>query len=128
MVNKKKMKFREKILPSGAKLILGKEEKGNDELMKKFKDKSNIILHTRTPGSPFGVIEKLNPSKEELYLSGAIVLSYSQDWRDNKSDSIVDVFTGKDISKPRGFKPGMWHVKKKKKSIKIKKQDVLNLK
>ena len=116
-------KFREKTIGE-TKLILGKDEESNDELMKKFKGKNNIILHTKAPGSPFLVIEKLKPTKDELYLSGAVVARYSQDWRDNKGDVIVDVFTGKDISKPKGLKIGTWVVKKKK-SMTIKRQDII---
>ena len=88
------------------------------------KGKKNIILHTSAPGSPFGVMEKLNPTKEEIYISGSIVASYSQDWRNNKKDIVIDVFTGKDISKPFWLKAGTWKVKKSNK-IKIKKQDII---
>jgi predicted ribosome quality control (RQC) complex YloA/Tae2 family protein len=121
----KKTKFREFELESENKIFLGKDEKSNDELMKKYKGKENIIMHTSSPGSPFGVIENLNPSKEEIYLSGSIVASYSQDWRDNKKDVMIDIFTGKDISKRFWMKKGTWKVKKSKK-IKIKKQDIKN--
>jgi|TARA_Y100000310_G_C20504716_1_gene725826 predicted ribosome quality control (RQC) complex YloA/Tae2 family protein len=121
----KKTKFREFKLKSGTKIILGKDEKSNDELMKEFKGKENVILHTSSPGSPFGVIENLKPSKKEIYLSSSVVASYSQDWRDNKKDVMIDVFTGKDISKRFWMKKGTWKVKKSKK-IKIKKQDIKN--
>ena len=42
----KKIKFREIELESGEKITLGKDEKNNDELMKKFKGKENTIIHT----------------------------------------------------------------------------------
>jgi len=119
-------KFREKII-AGIHLILGKNKEQNDELMKKFKGKKNIILHTATPGSPFGVIQGLKPTKEQIYLSGAFVARYSQDWRDNKSDVKVSVFTGKDIYKSKSMPTGTWGVKKKK-TILIKKESVLKIK
>ncbi len=118
----KKTKFREIEFEEG-KLTLGKDEESNDELMEQFKGKENTIIHTLKPGSPFGVIKKLNPSKNEIYASGAIVAGYSQDWRDNKKNTIVNVFSGKNISKKQGMKPGTWEVKKSKK-IKIKKEDI----
>lgn len=118
-----KQKFREKILESGTRVILGRDETTNDELMKKYKGKSNVILHTVASGSPFGVIDKPRPSQEDITASAAIVARYSQDWRDNKSNVDVSVFTGKDISKDKITKLGMWHVKKSKK-LKIKKQDI----
>lgn len=118
------MKFREIELASGVKVSLGKDEKNNDELMKKFKGKSNTILHTAAPGSPFCVIKKEKPSLKDVYLSGSACASYSQDWRDNKRNVIMHKFTGKDVSKKKGMKTGTWDVKKFKR-IKIKKKNIL---
>lgn len=118
-----KNKFREKILKSGTKIILGKDEKSNDELMDRYKGKSNVIFHTAAPGSPFCVIESEKPNKKEIYEAAAACASKSQDWRDNKSDVIVHQFTGKDSKKPKGMKPGGWEVRKAK-AIKVKKQDI----
>lgn len=118
-------KFREIEFKEEMKIILGRDEIGNDELMKNYQGKGNIILHTSAPGSPFGVIEKLNPSKDEIYFAGIVVSKYSQYWRDNKQDVKIDMFAGKDISKPKGYKPGTWRVKKKK-TITIEKEDILN--
>jgi len=117
-------KFREIVLKSGTKILLGKNAESNDELMKKFKGKGNTILHTSAPGSPFGVIENLKTESKDIIEAGVIVAKYSQDWRNNKKDIIVDVFTGKDISKPWFSKTGTWKVRKSKK-VKIKKEDIL---
>lgn len=119
------MKLREIKLDSGAEIVLGKDEESNDELMRKFKGKDNIILHTAAPGSPFCVI-KDKVSEEDIYASAVFCARYSQDWRDNKKDVAVNVFTGKDISKPRGLKPGTWNVKKSK-TIIVKKEDILKI-
>jgi len=123
-MKKKKINFREIELKPKIKVILGRNDENNDMLMKKFKGKENIILHTVAPGSPFCVIEKLNPSKEIIASSGVVVAKYSQEWRNSKKDIDVNVFTGKDISKPLFSKKGTWKVKKLKK-IKIKKKDIL---
>ncbi|HTY43899.1 MAG TPA: NFACT RNA binding domain-containing protein [Patescibacteria group bacterium] len=120
------MKFREITLESGTKILLGKNAENNDELMKKFKDKENIIFHTVAPGSPFCVIDNLKPSKEDINLSATYCARYSQDWRDNKGNVNVSMFTGKDISKEKGMKPGMWKVKKSK-TIRIKKKEIEKL-
>ena len=122
-----KIKFREITTISGAHVIMGKDERSNDELMKQYKGEENIIMHTSSPGSPFGVIENLNPSKEDITTSGAAIVKYSQDWRNNKGDVEVNVFTGKDISKKWWMKPGTWKVKKSKKMI-IKRKDILKFK
>jgi len=119
-----KMKFREFTTSSGAKIILGKDAKSNDELMKKFEGKENTIIHTVSPGSPFCVIDDLKPSREDINLSGAYCARYSQDWRDNKRDVKVNIFTGKDVNKKRGMKIGTWKVKKSKTKT-IKKKDII---
>lgn len=117
------MKHREIILKSGARILLGKDAESNDELMKKFIGKENTILHTVAPGSPFCVIkEPINPSDEILQLSGSHCASYSQDWRDNKKNVKMHVFTGKQIKKPFFVKKGTWKIKGKAKVINIKKK------
>tara|TARA_Y100000310_G_C20658000_1_gene803049 strand:+ start:1559 stop:1936 length:378 start_codon:yes stop_codon:yes gene_type:complete len=121
----KKVKFREKTLESGTKLLLGKDEDNNDELMKEFRGKPNTIIHTVAPGSPFCVIKSdSKPSSKDISASGSICASYSQDWRDNKKDTMVNVFTGKDISKKFWMKKGTWKVNKSIKK-KIKKEDII---
>ena len=120
------MTFREIKLKSGTPLLLGKDAKSNDELMKKFEEKENVIIHTVSPGSPFCVIDDLKPSKKDISASGAICASYSQAWRDNKRDVEINVFTGKDISKKKNMKSGTWKVNKAKK-IKIKKRKIENV-
>jgi len=121
------MKFREKTLASGAHLILGKNEESNDKLMREFQGKDNVIIHTVSPGSPFCVIDSpLNPSPKQIYASGVICARYSQDWRDNKSDAKVNVFTGKDVSKPKDANPGTWKVKNAE-TITVKRGDIIKV-
>jgi predicted ribosome quality control (RQC) complex YloA/Tae2 family protein len=117
------MNFRKVKLPSGTYVYLGKDAESNDELMKKFEGKENTILHTLAPGSPFCVIDNLEPTDEEISLSGAVCVRYSQDWRDNKKSTKVNVFTGKDISKNKRMQQGTWKVENAEK-IKIKKSDI----
>ena len=117
------MAFREFKLKSGVRLILGKDAISNDELMKKFKGKLNIILHTQSPGSPFCVIDFSKPTKKDIKSAAAVCARYSQIWRDNKTDVKVNIFTGKEISKKKGMKTGTWHVSKFK-TIKVKKRQI----
>lgn len=118
------MKFRKKVLKDGTEILLGRNAENNDELVKEFKGKDNIILHTVASGSPFCVILGERPTKESVNLSGAWCAAFSQDWRDHKSDVKINVFTGKDVSKPLLLrKQGSWKVKNSK-TIKIKKEDI----
>ena len=120
------MKPRELILPSGTRIFLGRNSQNNDELVNSYKGKNNIILHTAKPGSPFCIIDKINtkPTKEEIKLSAIICASKSQDWRDNKKDVLVHLFTGKEVYKEKIMKGGTWGIKKKPKIVKIKKKEI----
>lgn len=118
------MKPREFILKSGTKIFLGKNAESNDKLMKEFQRKKNVIIHTVAPGSPFCVINNLNPSSKEIKEAGIICASKSQDWRDNKKDVAIHVFTGKQIKKPFFAKAGTWKIKGKAKVINIKKKEI----
>jgi len=124
----KEMKPREIVLPSGVKIFLGRNSQNNDELVKKFKGKPNLILHTVTSGSPFCIIDDLKPSKKDISLSGAYCARYSQAWRDKKSDVKIHVFDGKSVKKNFWMKKGSWKLKKKPKVIVVKKRDILKIK
>ena len=121
------MKPRELTLTTGTKIFLGKNSENNDELVASYKGKDNVILHTVAPGSPFCVIEKLNPTKDEIYEAGVATALKSQNWRDKKSDVSVHVFTGLDVKKPFFAKSGSWQLKNSPKEIIIKKKDILKL-
>jgi len=119
-------KLRTLKLKSGTEILLGKNSESNDALMREFENKENIILHTSAPGSPFCVLQSANPRKKEIKEAAAVCASYSQDWRDNKGDVLVDVFTGKQIFKEKDMKAGTWKVNKSKK-IKVKKREIEKL-
>jgi len=121
------MEFRKYTLKMGKDILLGKNAENNDELIKKHKGKSNIILHTAAPGSPFCVIDFEKPSKEEIYESAVVCASKSQDWRNNQSDIKVHKFTGKDVKKGWFTKAGTWKVEKSEEII-AKKEDIKKVK
>ena len=115
-------KFREYITLSGTKILAGKNKEQNEELVKSFKGKNNTIMHTEKPGSPFCIItgKSKKGDKKECAL---LCAKKSQDWRDNKKDVVVHVFTGKDVYKRKTMPIGTYGVKRFKK-IKIKKIDI----
>ncbi|MCX6746620.1 MAG: NFACT RNA binding domain-containing protein [Candidatus Pacearchaeota archaeon] len=119
------MRFREFITDSGKKVLAGKNAEQNEEIVKEFEGKSNVILHTAAPGSPFCVIEDLKPNKKDIKKAAIFCAKKSQDWRDNKNDVLIHIFTGKDVYKKKSMKTGMFGVKKFD-VIKIKKKDIEN--
>jgi len=117
------MKFREIDLTSEKKILLGKNAKQNEELVDQFKGKGNVILHTANPGSPFCIIWDLKSTIKDVKEAAIYCASYSQDWRDKKSDVKIHQFTGRDVYKRKGMKEGTFGVKKYK-LIKVKKEDI----
>lgn len=122
-MEKIKMNPHEFTLSTGTKIFLGKNSENNDELVKLYSGKENIILHTAKPGSPFCVIDKLNPLKEEIKEAAVYCARHSQDWRDNKKDVLVHVFKERDVYKTKEMKTGTFGVKKFK-IIKVKKEEI----
>lgn len=116
------MNFRELKTKSDKVLLLGKDAKQNENLVRQFMGKKNFILHTAAPGSPFCVVEK-NARKKDIKEAVIACARYSQDWRDNRGDVLVHYFTGKDVYKEKGMKTGTFGVKKFK-VIKVKKRKI----
>ena len=118
------MNFREFETSAGATLILGKDSESNDELVAEYEGKENIILHTVKPGSPFCVIGDLKPKVKDIKEAAIVCASKSRDWRDNKTDVKVSIFDGKNVSKNKKMKEGTWVVKKRKRTILVKKKEI----
>jgi len=119
-------KFREFTLSSGTQIFMGRNAENNDELVNWFKGKNNLILHTEKPGSPFCVIlSDEKPSEKEIKESAVICAAKSQDWRENKSDVNLHLFSGKEIKKPLLAKAGTWKITSKPKLVKVRKKEIL---
>ena len=110
---------------SGKKVLAGKNAKNNEELVKQA-EKNEIVLHTAKPGSPFVSI-KGKANKKDIKEAAIFCAEYSQDWRDNKEDVKVHLFTGNDVYKKKGMKAGTFGVRKFK-IIKVKKEDIIKTK
>lgn len=122
------MKYREFETSSGRRVLAGKSAQSNDELVREFEGKENVIMHTEKRGSPFCVIiDNKKPAKKELHEVAVFCALKSHDWRDNKNDVIVHVFKGKDVYKNKSMPTGTWRLKNFK-TIKIKKKEILRLK
>jgi len=117
------MKFREFVTSSGKKVIAGKDAEQNEELVKQFIGKDNLIFHSSKPGSPFCVIEKIKHTKKDEKETAIFCASKSQDWRDNKSDVEVNFFRGENIYKNSKMKVGTFGVNKYRTMI-VKKREI----
>ena len=107
---------------SGRRVFGGKSEENNDELVNSA-GKNNLMLHTAAPGSPF-VNVGVEPSRADVKEAGVFCAKYSQDWRSNKRDVVLNKFFRRDMKKGLFMKKGSWKVKKSD-TIKVKKADIL---
>jgi predicted ribosome quality control (RQC) complex YloA/Tae2 family protein len=114
-------KFRELISKRGTLILAGKSAENNEELVAQIKPDEEVF-HTAQPGSPFVNI-KGKPKPGDIKEAATFCARYSQDYRDNKSDVIVNHFKGKDVYKRKEMELGTFGVKKIKK-IKIKKSQI----
>ena len=93
--------------PSGFEILVGRNNKENDELTFKMADKTDIWLHTKDiPGSH--VILRTggeDPTADDIYLAASIAA-----WHSKAKDSgqvPVDYVKVRHVKKPAGAKPGM---------------------
>jgi predicted ribosome quality control (RQC) complex YloA/Tae2 family protein len=122
------MKFREFTTNSGKLVLAGRSAENNEELVKQAGN-NEFLIHTKKPGSPFVNIKAdcKEVSADDLMQAAIFCARYSQDWRDNKKDVGVHIFTGRDIKKENGMKTGTFGVKRFK-EMKVKKSEIEKLK
>ena len=109
--NKKSARFKlspyKYISPSGYEILVGRNNKENDELTLKLADKTDLWLHTKDiPGSH--VILRtggLEPSPEDIYCAASIAAWHSKG--KNSAQVPVDYVRVRHVKKPSGAKPGM---------------------
>jgi predicted ribosome quality control (RQC) complex YloA/Tae2 family protein len=118
------MKFREFITTSGKKVLAGKDEESNEELVKQVEN-NEIVFHTKEAGSPFANIKANSKDvlKEDINETSVFCAKYSKDWKKNKRDVLMHYFLGKDIFKTKDMKTGTFGVKTFK-EMKVKKQEI----
>jgi len=114
--------FREYVTESGLRVLGGKSSETNDELVNRAGPK-DVLLHTSAPGSPFVNVGE-NPSKNDLKEAAVFCAKFSQDWRNSKSDVVVNMFKRSEMNKEVKMKSGTWNVKKQEK-VKVKAVDIL---
>ena len=117
-------KFREFGTSSGKKVLGGKSAENNEVLIEQIKP-TEIVLHTKAPGSPFVNIKASKPSKKDIKEAAIFCAKYSQAWKKPKikKDVEVHIFLGKEIYKGKGMKIGTFGVEKHKKIV-VKKSEI----
>ena len=118
--------FRYFFTSSGLLVLCGKNAEQNEELIKKYTNKDDYVLHTKSPGSPFCVI-KGKPKAKDLREAANFCACFSKAWKEGKKKIEVDVFIGKDMYKEREMPEGTFGVKKILKKILVKPKLFVNV-
>ena len=118
------MKFREFVTSSGKKVLAGKDEDSNEDLVKQAAP-DEFVLHTATAGSPFVNI-KGKADDEDIKEAAVFCAKYSRDWKKNKTDVEVHAFYGRDVYKIKAMPVGTFGVKRFK-VVKVKKKEIEKL-
>ena len=126
-------------ITSSEKLVVGgKNAEQNEELIKKFIEPKNkldynsqislknyskkekyIVMHTRSPGSPFSIILDENPSEKDIKEGAIFTASFSRQWKSRKKEAQVDIFLLEQMYKEKDMKVGTFGVTGKVNHIKV---------
>ncbi|MEM4625334.1 MAG: NFACT RNA binding domain-containing protein [Candidatus Pacearchaeota archaeon] len=98
---------------SSDKLVIGgKNAEQNEEVLKRVIEsgKKLIVMHTRSPGSPFSIILSEKYTASDLEESAIFTACFSRAWREGKRREIVDIFSSKQLIKEIKMKKGTFGV------------------
>jgi hypothetical protein len=105
-------KYRWFITSTGAIVIGGKSAEQNEEVIRNQMEKSEIVMHTSEPGSPFSVIkaDEKEITAKDLEETAIFTACFSRAWRENKKSAKIDIFKASQISKDKKDKTGTFRV------------------
>jgi len=86
-------KFHWFVTSSGLLVVAGRDADTNEEVIKKYANKEDIVLHTDMSGSPFAVIKKeqnKDISEKDIEEAADFILAYSRAWK--KGFGSADIF------------------------------------
>ena len=67
-------------------------------------------MHTKSPGSPFSVIQSDIANEKDLEETAIFTACFSRAWKEKKSKVLVDIFKANQITKKKGMKSGTFGV------------------
>jgi len=107
-------KYRWFFTSSGNLVIGGKSAEQNEELVLKMIKQAvdYVVMHTKTPGSPFSFIIAPRDKVKTKDLEECAVFTgcFSRAWRENKKGAMVDIFSSLQINKKKNMKTGTFGV------------------
>lgn len=112
-------KFRWFFTSSNKLVIGGKSAEQNEMLLKEHLDCNDIILHTKSPGSPFCII-KGKTTEKDIKEAAIFCACFSQGWKKQRKALEVHIFKGEQLTKGKGMKIGTFAVRGHVKKAKVK--------
>jgi len=112
-------KYRWCFTSSGTLVIGGKSDSQNEEVVKEARA-NEVVLHTKSPGSPFCVIKEfIEETAEEIKEAAVFCACFSQAWKKGKGAIEVHIFTKGQINKSSSMKKGTFGINGNIKKIKV---------
>jgi len=97
-------------LTSNNKLVIGgKSAEQNEIILKEHLDCNDIVLHTKSPGSPFCII-KGKANEKDIKEAAVFCACFSQGWKKQRKAMEVHIFKGEQLTKGKGMKMGTFAV------------------
>ena len=116
---------------SGKLVVGGKSAESNDNLLNEIKKmrKEMIVMHTKSPGSPFCVIvAPVNViTKSDIHECAVFTGCFSKAWKEEKKSAVVHMFKLSQLNKTTDMKAGSWSVNGKVKDFVVNLKLVLTL-
>ena len=94
-------KFRYTTTSNGFLVVIGKDSGTNEILIKKHMEEDDIVMHTESPGSPFGLLKKglKKAPKEDIEEAMQFVACFSKQWTRGFGNAEVFWVEPKQVSK-----------------------------
>lgn len=106
-------KYRWFFTSSGKLVIGGKNSEQNEFLVKELLNskKNYMVMHTKSPGSPFAILQDEKYDEKDLEEIAIFTASFSRAWKLGAKKAIIDIFNADQIYKKTSMKEGTFGVK-----------------
>ncbi len=102
---------------SSDKLAFGGKNAEQNELAVSKASKTDLVLHTAKPGSPFIILKGPRITKKDTQEAAIFCASFSQQWKSQKKKAEIHIFKPEQIIKEKAQKIGTFTVLGKVKKI-----------
>ena len=107
-------------------IVGGKSRSSNEDLLKNYLDKDDLVFHTEARGSPFFLIKKGDENLIEF--TALVTATFSKEWKNSKKDIEVMFVKGNQIQKSKDMNTGTFGINGKRNIILVKKEEIESFK